>query len=609
VSFINELKRRHVFRTGAAYVVAAWLIIQVAETILPAFGFGEIAIRTVVIVLAIGLLPTLTIAWAFKLTPDGLKPEHLVNDMSPVSLRFEKKLDRIVMILLALGLAYFAFDKFVFGPERDAELINTTAQQVEKPAPKLSPDKSIAILPFVDMSPGGDQEYLADGIADQLLSELSRMENLKVAARTSTFLYRDSQLDLKEIGEALEVSSILEGSVRKDKDRIRVSAQLVNAVDGYQLWSRTFEKQLADIFAIQDQIAKEVAGALGVSLRVGDINSFNGAGTKHVEAYEAYLQGSKLAVLGQPNERIRKFEHAVSIDPDYAAAWAALGLTIGATMWLSPPEQAPAILDRAIPILKRAVELEPNSAQAHSLLATVGYATFDWANSEEHYVKALRLSDDGRFMVHYANMLMRSGRSDQAKNYYDSATRAEWNSRRPSWLWINADLALQDFAEARRKSQQLDYAPHRTFTNYYIALNEGDPTTIKQAIEALLPTNSAADEMYFSVLNEFDSAETALGTLRKIYKDGDLMWPSKYHDIALLAAYFDDPQFSLEVMSLESRFTTVRQGALWYPVMHGVRKLPAFRELVSDLNLVDYWRKFGWANHCRQLGDDDLVCR
>ena len=171
MSLLNELKRRNVFRAGTAYIVVAWLIIQVIETIFPAFGFGDSAIRIAVIVMAVGFLPVVVLAWAFELTPSGLKPEKEVDRSSPTLKQFGKRLDRLIMVVLALALGYFAFDKFVLDPARDLELVEETAQEARTGALLESyGDKSLAVLPFVDMSPDGDQEYMSDGIAEELLN-------------------------------------------------------------------------------------------------------------------------------------------------------------------------------------------------------------------------------------------------------------------------------------------------------------------------------------------------------------------------------------------------------------------------------------------------------
>ena len=269
---------------------------------------------------------------------------------------------------------------------------------------------SIAVLPFADMSPNGDHEYFGDGIADELLNELVRLDGLRVAGRTSSFSFKGSNEDLKVIGEALRVGSILEGSIRKDGDRVRVTAQLIDASDGYHLWSETYDRELADIFAIQEEIATSVSGALGVKLGVGGVNEFKGAGTRNIDAYDAYLQGRG----SRGDESIRFLERATQLDPNYSAAWSMLGISTLSLHWTSNPEEAHEIRERAYAFVLRAVELDPESAQATSLWGTVLFASQDWIRGEAAHLKALSLLSDRENLSQYGNCLMRAGRSAAA---------------------------------------------------------------------------------------------------------------------------------------------------------------------------------------------------
>jgi TolB-like protein/DNA-binding winged helix-turn-helix (wHTH) protein len=477
---------------------------------------------------------------------------------------------------------------------------------IEHSSAEIDP-ASIAVLPFVDMSPDGDQEYFGDGIAEELRNKLTRLEGLRVAGRTSSFSYKESDDDLQTIGEALRVDSILEGSIRKDGDIVRITAQLINAVDGYYIWTDTYNRELSDIFAIQEEIAMSVAGALGVRLGVGGVNAFKGAGTQNVEAYEAFLKASQLSDFTQFANKIRLLERAKELDPNYAAAWAQLGLITAATMWITLPDDAPAIIARAYLLVRRAVELDPASAEAQHLLATILYARWDWIGAENAYAKALSLHTDRPSVSQRANMLMRAGRSAMARRLYDMAESLEPLGGRPAELRFYVSLAQLRFTEAKEFAAWRR-EPSRTEYVLEIALNEDDPEGIKTAIRALPKTNISTGALYVPVLSAFDTPEMVLSTLRTIYADEGTQWPSKLHDIALLAAYFGDPEFALRVKAQEVRKTPVRQGALWYPVMSEVRRLPEFKELVTEINLIEYWGVYGWADTCRPLGEDDFSC-
>ena len=394
------------------------------------------------------------------------------------------------------------------------------------------------------------------------------------------------------------------GASARTGTAVRITAQLINAADGYHLWSETYDRELADIFAIQEEIATSVSGALGVRLGVGGVNAFRGAGTRNFEAYEAYLQG-----LGSVRpESIRFFERAIQLDPNYSAAWSQLGLSTGATQWTSNPEEAPEILDRAYAFVLRAVELDPESAQSTSLLGTILYAKNDWIRGEAAHLRALSLLSDRPNLGQYGHLLMRSGRSAAALEQYEKAEAAEPLGGQLEGFRLYVALAQGRFADAR---EVLAWAPeHRIIERRLsVALNEGNSEDIKATIAAMPQTAISTTALYSPVMSVFDSPEMVLSTLRALYADDGSRWPSKLHDIALLAAYFGDPKLALQTIGEEARNTDVRFQAVWYPMMSEVRQLPGFKELVTDLNLVAYWRASGWADLCRPLGDDDFTCR
>lgn len=336
---------------------------------------------------------------------------------------------------------------------------------------------------------------------------------------------------------------------------------------------------------------------------VGGVNAFKGAGTRNVEAYEAYLQG----LLLERQAASSSFERATQLDPNYAAAWARLGVSTVSTMWSALPEEAPAIIERAYPFVLRAVELDPSSAEAQALLATISYPRMDWTGAENGYATALSLLSDRPILTQRANMLMRTGRSAAARVQYDAAESMEPLDGRPSVLRYYVSVAQQRFAEAKELTAWAS-EPTRSERLLEVALNEGEAEGVRNAIRALPKTNISTIALFSPVLTEFDSPGKVLATLRTVYADRSTQWPAKLHDIALLAAYFGDPEFALQVKAEEVRKTPVRHGALWYPVMSEVRQLPKFKALVTEIKLVSYWRAYGWADACRPLGDDDFTC-
>jgi TolB-like protein/DNA-binding winged helix-turn-helix (wHTH) protein len=492
-------------------------------------------------------------------------------------------------IIITLLLASFAYYYLSVQPESDEAL--------------RASGSSIAVLPFEDISSTADQAYLGNGIADELRLELQQLEGLSVAGRTSSIAYATE--DGENIGEWLNVDSILEGSVRKDGNNVRITVQLTQVADGFSIWSESYDRELANIFEMQEEIATSVAGALGVRLGVGEVNAFRGAGTRNVEAYEAYLQSQNDDLSKQ--EKIRLLERAIELDPDYAAAWSWLGHRTLSTSWDSDPQQSAEIIDRAYPFVLRGVELSPDSAAAQRSLAVVRAARNDWTGGEQGFVRAIELLADRQIVSTYASVLLRAGRTTDAQKQYGIAVALEPLGGRPVRMSWHASLAQGRSAEARAISDWPGVA-NRAENYLDIALNERDPEVLKAAIQGLPKTSVAYISLYSQVHADLDSPERILPMLRDLYRDDAQQWPRKLHDIAMVAAYFGDPQFALKVKGQEVRASTVRLATLWYPVMSEVRQLPDFKELVLDLNLVEYWRAYGWADACRPLGDEDFTC-
>jgi TolB-like protein/DNA-binding winged helix-turn-helix (wHTH) protein len=465
---------------------------------------------------------------------------------------------------------------------------------------------SIAVLPFEDLSPGGDQVHLASGFADELRLELHQLKGLRIAARTSSIAY--AQEDSKTIGEILKADAIVEGSLRKQGDTIRITVQLTHAADGFTIWSDSYDRKLQNIFNLQEEIAAAVAGALGVRLGVGTVNAFRGAGTHNVEAYELYLKTqtydwSSLAT----GKKIRLLERAVELDPNYAAAWSFLGGLTLSTAWDVVPHRVADIVERAYPMVRRGVQLNPESATAHAMLAVGRHARFDWIGAEQSHRRAMALLMDRLIVEGYAGTLMRSGRTTRAQEHYDIAQSMEQLGGRPPGQSWHTKVAQGRFAEAKVISDWQGPAD-RIENNLDIAFNQADPEELKAAIRAMPETNVAFTALYRPVLAAFDSPEQVLSLLRRVYRDESLQWIRKFHDLAMWAAYFGDPQFALQAKGEEVRANVLRMSSLWYPVMSDVRRLPEFRQLVTELNLVEYWRAYGWADACRPLGDDDFEC-
>jgi len=391
MSLYRELNRRNVFRVGAAYIVAAWLLIQVAETIFPLFGFGDTPARVVVIVLAIGFPLFLVFSWVFEITPEGLKKEKDVDRTALIAHKTGKQLDRIIMVMLALALGYFAFDKFVLDPARDAELVVETAQQARSEALVESyGDKSIAVLPFVNLSSDPEQEYFSDGISEELLNLLAKIPELRVIAQTSSFSYKGKDIKIADVARELNVGHVLEGSVRKAGNQVRITAQLNDARSETHLWSATFDRKLENIFAIQDEIAAEVVRQLEITLMNKPLPR---ARATSLEAHEAYLLGMKRRSSLNVEDLAASMEYfrtAINHDPNYVEAYIALARDIFFyIMMKGPPQSEQQVLkEHARTALQTALKLDNRSAAAITLL---GGMEHDHELKIQSYRRALQL--------------------------------------------------------------------------------------------------------------------------------------------------------------------------------------------------------------------------
>ncbi len=312
MSFIKELKRRNVIRVAIAYAIAAWLLIEITATTFPILKLPDWSVTLVTVLVLIGSPLALILAWAYELTPEGLKKEKDVDRSQSITHVTGRKLDFIIITVLVLALGYFAYDKFLLQPVSDS-------QQMAK--------KSIAVLPFVNLSSDQDQEWFADGLTEEILNSLARTPDLLVASRTSSFQYKGRSEDISTIAAALGVAHVLEGSVRRGGDRLRVTAQLIRARDGFHLWSETFDRDPQDVIAIQESVAIEIATALETAMDPEALQKMVSTGTASVAAYESYLEGLALeGTLGETGnvenweEALQAFERAVAIDEDFALA-------------------------------------------------------------------------------------------------------------------------------------------------------------------------------------------------------------------------------------------------------------------------------------------------
>jgi TolB-like protein/Tfp pilus assembly protein PilF len=362
MSLLAELRRRNVIRVAGLYLVAAWLLVQVAETLLPIFDTPGWVLKVLVAMLAVGFIPAVVLAWVFELTPDGLRRESAIQDTQPTVDPTARRLDIAVIALLLLAIGLFVIGQRHPAPEtasRSPTAIN---------ALDSAPPRSIAVLAFADLSADKDQEYFADGIAEELLNLLARIDGLQVAARTSSFKFKGGQADIGEIGRALGVETVLEGSVRKAGDQVRITAQLIRVENGFHLWTQSYDRRLENLFATQDEIASAIVDALKLEL---DLSAETSGRTHDLAAYDLFLRGrhearapSQAALL----RAISLWEQALAIDPEYAAALSGIA---EAWVWLEDygGVKSSEAYPKAEQAARRALAIDPDSPEANTAMA------------------------------------------------------------------------------------------------------------------------------------------------------------------------------------------------------------------------------------------------
>ena len=395
MSFIEELKRRNVFRIAVAYLVSAWVALQLADIVLESIEAPNWVIQAVMLAIGLGFPLALVFAWAFEMTPEGIKKEKDVDRSQSITHQTGQKLNRGIIVALSIAVVLLLFDRFVPMGSREQPAVEPAA----RPA-AAEQAKSIAVLPFVNMSSDTEQEYFSDGISEEILNSLARVKELKVAGRTSSFAFKGQNQDLRQIGETLGVDHILEGSVRKSGTKVRITAQLIQVDDGFHLWSDTYDREMDDIFAIQDEISTAILTELKAHLLVGEQITVTTARADS-EAYDLYLL-AKQRMYERTGPTIQSaaelLDRAIAIDDTYAPAYAQRGIT---TLLLSegsgtygeiPHEQAQS---QGKLYLDKALDLDPELAEAWAGLGLyyIGGLTADsWQQAIEPLQKALALN-------------------------------------------------------------------------------------------------------------------------------------------------------------------------------------------------------------------------
>jgi TolB-like protein/Tfp pilus assembly protein PilF len=598
MSLFHELKRRNVFRVAAAYVIVGWLIMQVGEVMAPALHLPEWINSALAFFIILGFPFALFFAWAFEMTPEGLKKEKDVDRSQSITAQTGQKLNNMIIGLLVLALGYFIFDKFVLDPRRDAELVSATQEAAGQtlagaaPVPDAPDDNSIAVLPFVNMSEDAGNEFFSDGITEELLNLLAKIPELRVTSRSSAFSFKGQNIDIPTVADKLNVKHVLEGSVRKAGNRVRITAQLIAADSDVHMWSETYDRELDDIFAIQDEIAREVVTVLQVQL-LGKVPEAAETGS---EAYAFYLKGKHFMSQFDPagtEASATAFRQAIEIDPGYAPAWAGLArIQRMRANWGHIDLHAGT--EEARQAAHRALELDETLADAWAILAHIQWVyDWNWDQSEGTARTALMHGpNDARSLEVAARIANTLGHFDDGLKYARAA--AEVDPLDPTVLRTLAvtHWARGEFLEQQRVTERVrDLYPERgtSWSNIAFALiAQGRPE------EALsLAQNETSEAFIMGVqayaYHDLGRSQDALRALQYII-DNEADWLA--YQIAEVYAYMNEVDSAFGW--LETAYE-MRDGGITYLVgdltLENLHGDPRWEALLLKVGLLEAWKE------------------
>ena len=550
MSFWWEIKRRHIFEVSLAYMIVAWLLVKIFPKVFTALYLPDWVGIFMIAVLIVGFPFVILCTWI------------------------------------------------------KAELAFTEAEKVPSVGDVKKTVKTIAVLPFVDLSPESDQAYFVDGLSEEILNSLTKILDLHVTARTSSFAFKGSDKSVQEIAGLLGVEHILEGSVRKADNALRITAQLVRAEDGFYLWSETYNRNLEDILAVQEDIAKAVANELRVTLGID--RSFRPlGGTDNLEAYELYLVARGQLSNRKMSISLETIDKAIAIAPEFALAWALKASTHIFLSLFLPAKRVPSEKDAGLGAAQRAIELEPNLGAGFYSLGAVRMGRGEFIEAALAYSKAIELTKplkpiSAELSVYYndvgyfkrANKILEAARQDDPLN---PITRG---------LYILNFGLLGDMQRAEEEYERLKaLIGDHWFANSFIKMLRLGTEDVVSPDEIVFP-----DPIFDAARKHLASTEEGLAELRRLYANDDNLSSDNLYKIAVWAAYLGDPKFAMEAM--EKGLSIQASGVFWFwlPLMRDVRQLPRFKELIKEIGLVDYWNEFGWPDICRPLDNGDFEC-
>ena len=617
----RELKRRNVFKVAVTYAIVSWITLQVADIVFPALNVPPWVLSLLTVLLLIGFPIALLLSWAFELTPEGIKTTTEVPADASIRPQTGRRLNYLIIGGLAALLTLVVLDAYVFDDTRPAAA--TAAETASnRGGVAAAPEKSIAVLPFVNLSSEPEQEYFSDGLSEEILNQLAQIGELKVTARTSSFSFKGKNEDLRVIARELNVRHVLEGSVRTAGNQLRITAQLIDAADGSHVWSRAFDRERNDVFAIQEEIAMAVSETLSVALDVGAMARARG-GTTNLEAYDRYLRARALDRQRGTSEDIVRaaelYREAVKLDPTFVRAWSDLNTEL--TLWpIYVPDRLAEAREEQRAIRQRLRELAPASPFTAMIEANALVEARRWMEAEPAIASARAAGAIFRedTMGVETFLLLATGRFREALPRIQRQIAEDPLSLNASYGWqIMLTLTSRDDEADAEYLRSRSLTGERGFVDVLalwrlLTRPSAEPAALRAQFELTARTGGRPfDRLAAELADELDDREAALATLHRLYADPAMQTASGMLWLAGFADHFNDTDLALSALRrsyVDLGGTNI--GMLWRPMRNPLRADPRFKNIVRDLGLVDYFRASGnWGDFCRPLpGGDDFEC-
>jgi len=602
MSLIAELQRRKVFKVGAAYLVVAWLAVQAASIGFPAFDAPPWVLRVFILIALLGFPIAVVMAWVFDITPEGIRLDANTTG--------SKRLFAVAILLVALALGWYFYGQPSFRRG------DTTTPTAAVPAPAAA-QNSLAVMAFDDLSPAHDQGYFSDGMAEEILNALARVKELKVIGRSSSFQYKGKNIGATQIGHDLGVAHLLEGSVRRQGDQLRITATLVQTSDGAQEWSQAYDGKLADVFDLQESCARDIAAKLKVALASGNGNRLVAKSSDSPQAYALFVEAQTLVNrrVGDSLPRaIALLQQATALDPNFARAWSKLAVAYAVlTQYVGGDWQANWKASDAA--AQRALTLDPNDAEAYTALSYNQFSQRHYLEMVDPMRRALQNDPDNAAANYWAaNESSAMGRTADTETRLDAMLRNDPANGLALFYkgymrWRSGDAAGA-LDMARRTGE--DYSPFIQFLLAFRSASFGD--------------HDRGAKQYASGVRAL-GAKLTLAELEAVYRgiyQGEAL---RQAALKIVAAHSDDdwaPLFLLQLGEPARSFAAYEQGksglsdgylnGLWQtePWSRKARQDPSFQGFAKRMGMVDYWKRYGWPDLCKPTpaaGPDAFACR